>query len=233
MSESERRIETALARNHALAERTREAGFPGPAFDALQSWQRERLAVTYADLLEEEQFRAAGRFFLDELYGGLAFRERDQQVVKVLPVMKRTMPDYMLHALARAFELQALSLDLDLAMTDCLVSRGDSGLDTAVYRDIYRQIGREADRRQQIDLIRDLGLELTRLVRRRLVMNLVRLLRLPARASGFGKLQDFLEQGLWSFRKMKDGPRFVNTVYERETVIMQGLMQGSDSPFTT
>ncbi|NND44376.1 MAG: hypothetical protein HKN58_03565, partial [Xanthomonadales bacterium] len=107
-------LRAALERNHALAGRIQDPGFPTAAFERLQQWQRKRLADTYADLLAEPQFSAAGHFFLEELYGGLDFQERDQQVARVLPVMIRTLPGHMLHALTNAFELQALSLQLDI-----------------------------------------------------------------------------------------------------------------------
>lgn len=231
MSDTESRLHAALGRNHALAELTRDPDFPAAYFDTLQRWQRARLARSYADLLAEPQFRAAGHFFLEELYGGLEFRERDQQVTRVLPVMTRTLPEHLLHALARAFELQAISLELDMDMAQQMAQAGVGELDERAYQRLYRLTGRAEDRRQQIELIHGLGLELNEVVRHRLVLNLVRLLRLPARAAGFGQLQDFLEQGLRAFRKMGDGERFVETIYQRETEIMQRLLSGAGRPF--
>lgn len=232
MNDAERRLKAALGRNHALAERTREKDFPAARFEMLQRWQRERLAHTYADLLAEPQFQAAGHFFLEELYGGLEFRERDQQVSKVLPVMTRTLPEHMLHALARAFELQAISLELDMEMARHMALNEVSEIDEGAYQRLYQSTGRAEDRRQQIELIHGLGLELNEVVRHRMVLNLVRLLRVPARAAGFGLLQDFLEKGLWAFRKMGDGQLFVETIYQREHEIMQRLLDGDEHPFS-
>lgn len=231
MTDTESRLQAALGRNHALAEHTRDPDFPATYFGSLQRWQRARLARSYADLLAEPQFRAAGHFFLEELYGGLEFRERDQQVSKVLPVMTRTLPEHLLHALARAFELQAISLELDMEMAGQMARADISELDERAYQRLYLLTGRAEDRRQQIELIHGLGLELNDVVRHRLVLNLVRLLRLPARAAGFGQLQDFLEQGLWAFRKMGDGERFVETIYRREHEIMRRLLDGAENPF--
>lgn len=231
MNDTETRLQAILGRNHALAEHTRDPDFPATYFDTLQGWQRARLARSYAELLVEPQFRAAGHFFLEELYGGLEFRERDQQVSRVLPVMTRTLPEHMLHALARAFELQAISLELDMDMAQQMAQAGISELDDRAYQHLYRLTGRPKDRRQQIELIHGLGLELNEVVRHRLVLNLVRLLRLPARAAGFSQLQDFLEQGLWAFRKMKDGERFVETIYQSELEIMRRLLSGAENPF--
>ncbi|HSM69000.1 MAG TPA: hypothetical protein VK830_04735 [Xanthomonadales bacterium] len=231
MNATEQRLQASLARNHELAELTRARGFPAREFAAVQQWQRQRLAETYADLLAEEQFEAAGHFFLEEIYGGLEFRERDQQVARVLPVMARMLPEHMLRTMTGAFDLQALSLELDMDMARHMAAAGLLALDTPAYGRIYRSTGRERDRDQQIELFRRLGLELVELVRHRLVLNFVRLMRMPARAAGFGRLQDFLEQGLWAFRQMQDGEYFVLTVHQREQAIMINLRAGSDQPF--
>ena len=91
--------------------------FRMPSWSLLQGWQRQRLSNSYHDLISQERYRAAGDFFLAELYGGLNFRERDQQMERVLPVMVRMLREDMLLALAEAFELQSLSLSLDMDMT--------------------------------------------------------------------------------------------------------------------
>lgn len=231
MNATEQRLQASLARNHELAGLTRAPGFPAREFAALQQWQRQRLAGTYADLLAEKQFAAAGHFFLEEIYGGLEFRERDQQVARVLPVMARMLPEHMLQTMTEAFDLQALSLELDMDMARHMAAAGLKALDTPAYGRIYRLTGRERDREKQIELIRQLGLELLELVRHRMVLSLIRLLRMPARAAGFGRLQDFLEQGLWAFRQMQDGQHFVLTIHQRELAIMKNLRAGSDQPF--
>lgn len=225
------RLEQALAQSHALAAGLDEPGFPLPALELLQDWQRSRLARSYADLIGQDRYVAAGEFFLDELYGGLHFRERDQQVEKVMPVMVRMLRDDMLLALAKAFELQALSLSLDIDMAVVLQHTGWDGLDTPRYGEIYRACGRRADRKRQIDLIRHLGLELNDLVRYRLVLWMVKTVRRPARAAGFGRLHSFLESGLKAFRVMGDGTEFIETIYQRESQAMQHLFAAEVNPF--
>ncbi|MGA9575953.1 MAG: hypothetical protein WBS20_18565 [Lysobacterales bacterium] len=224
-------LRQALTDSHALAERIDEPGFPGAQLELLQDWQRRRLARSYHDLISQPRYRAAGDFFLDELYGGLNFRERDQQMERVLPVMVRTLRKDMLLALAGAFELQALSLSLDMDMATALLHRGWDQLNTDRYGEIYRVCGRPADRERQIELIGHLGMELNQLVHHRLVMILIRTLRGPARAAGFGLLQTFLEQGLRAFQIMGDGSEFIETIWRSEERIMQRLFAGDEHPF--
>ena len=232
MKKQAARLRKALADSHELAAGLDAPGFPLRELETLQDWQRHRLAETYQDLVQQEKYRAAGEFFLAELYGGLHFRERDAQVERVLPVMVRMLRDDMLLALAEAFELQALSLSLDIDMSKVLADRGWETLNIARYGEIYRACGRRDDRDWQIELIRRLGLELNELVHHRLVLWMVKTVRAPARAAGFGRLQSFLETGLYAFRGMGDGTPFIETVYQRESQAMQRLFASEIDPFS-
>lgn len=225
------RLRQALTESHELATRFDEPGFPHEELEVLQTWQRRRLADSYRDLISQERYAAAGEFFLAELYGGLNFRERDQQMERVLPVMVRMLREDMLLALAEAFELQSLSLSLDMDMTVALQQSGWKELTTDRYGEIYRTCGRPLDRERQIELIGQLGLVLNELVHHRLVLFLIRTLRGPARAAGFGLLQAFLEQGLRAFQIMGDGTEFIETIWHNEDRIMQRLFAGEKNPF--
>ncbi len=225
------RLRQALSESHRLAAQLDQRGFPLASLDMLQSWQRQRLAQTYADLIGQKRYRAAGVFFLNELYGGLNFRQRDQEVERVLPVMVKMLRDDMLLVLAEAFELQSMSLQLDIGMVEAIEQRRWQSLDVQRYGEIYRLCGRFDERRRQVDLIRHLGLQLNELVHHRLVLMLIRMVRGPARAAGFGLLQGFLEEGLQAFRDMGDGTEFILTVWDREMDVMQRLVAGEEAPF--
>lgn len=225
------RLKKALSDSHKLATRLDEPGFPLAELGAVQSWQRQRLANSYQDLISRQRFRAAGDFFLDELYGGLNFRERDQEMERVLPVMVRMLRDDMILVLAEAFELQALSLEFDMEMTAALLDSGWHELNIERYGVIYRACGRAPDRQVQVELIRKLGFALNELVHHRLVVFLIRTLKGPARAAGFGLLQSFLERGLNAFQVMGDGSEFVETIWRRESEASQRLFAGHQEPF--
>ena len=85
--------------------------------------------------------------------------------------------------------------------------------------------------RAQKRLIGHLGIELNELVHHRLVMFLIRTLRGPARAAGFGLLQTFLEQGLRAFQIMGDGTYFIETIWKNEDKVMRRLFAGDENPF--
>jgi hypothetical protein len=225
------RLDQMLSRNHELAEQIDAADFPLAEFEALQQWQRDRMAHSFSDLIDQEKYRPAVTFFLSEIYGGLDFRERDQDMGKVMPVMVRFLPDAALEALAEAFELQAISLEFDMAMAVYMAGQGIFELDMARYCHVYRAGSDRPGRERQILLIHKLGYELDRLVGKPLVNYLVRLLRGPAHAAGFGSLQEFLESGLESFRALDDAGEFVDIIYEREWAAMSRMFEGHEMPF--
>lgn len=225
------RLYEMLARNHELGSLIDGADFPLAGFEQLQSWQQQRLARTFDDLIRQDAYRSAVTFFLTELYGGLDFRERDQDLGKVMPVMKRFLPDKVLFIMSEAFELQAMSLAFDMKMAAYMESHGVMDLDMKNYCETYRACSDKPGRERQILLIRKLGYDLEKLVNKPLVNVLVRLLHGPAHAAGFGKLQEFLESGLDSFRAMKDVSYFNETVYEREWASMERMFAGDEQPF--
>ena len=230
MKKNAERLKKALADSHQLASGLDEPGFPLKELELLQNWQRQRLASSYQDLISQPRYEPAGNFFLDELYGGLNFRERDQEMERVLPVMERMLPDEVLKVIAEAFELQSLSLEFDMTMTAELVEAGWQHLDIERYGNIYRSTDGESQRQYQIELIRRLGVALNELVRHKLILFLVRTVRRPARAAGFGLLQSFLERGLLAFRQMGDGSTFVETIWRREQEFSRRLFSADQNP---
>lgn len=199
-----------------------------PALEALQHWQRARLAESYADLKREPRYRAACVFFLEELYGGRDMRQRDRQLERALPVMRRFLPDHLLHAVGEAMRLQWISMDLDARMAERL----DEPIDQPAYARAYRELETWEERAEQIRLIESLGFLLIDTVRRPMIRRLVRWMHAPAVAAGFGKLQTFLIDGLDAFAAMhEDAEHFVETIVERETEALNSIRSGSDWPF--
>lgn len=201
-----------------------------PKLQALQSWQRDRLDGTYADLAAQDTYRDACVFFLDELYGGKNVNERDRQLERALPVMKRFLPDHLLYAIGEAMRLQWMSLDLDSR----LAARIEGPLDQPEYARAYRRLEAWSEREEQIRLIGDLGELLVETVRKPMIRRLVHWMHRPAVAAGFGRLQEFLMEGLDAFAVMgKDGTYFVDTIVERERAGLEAMRSGSDWPFET
>lgn len=231
MSESAavRHLERQVGRNLRIGERIPADGPLRDALDRLQRWQRARLNATYADLAEQPRFRPACEFFLGELYGGRDVHARDRQLKRVLPVMRRFLPDHLLHATGEAMRLQAVSLEFDFELAGLLVDVSE--IRQPDYARAYRQHAQWAARREQIELIQGLGELLDETVRRAMVQRLVRIMRGPAEIGGVGLLQNFLERGLDAFATMDGAEPFLATIRRRETAALEAMEAGHDWPF--
>jgi len=219
-----------LARHLQRLKALRGAGAERPRRLAeLKRFQAKRLARTYEDLAAQPRYRAATSFFLDDLYGPKDFSARDQEMLRIVPVMTRILPASAVETAALAIELEAVSEDLDHRLAAALP---EGPLDDASYATAYRQSSTREERRHQIDLIEGVGKRLDALVRKPLVSHMLKLMRTPAHLAGLGGLQDFLEEGFDSFRDMKGADDFLATLRRREEEIASRLFSAKPDPFS-
>ena len=64
-----------------------------------------------------------------------------------------------------------------------------------------------------------------------LIRTALAMMRQPAKLAGMSALQDFLERGFAAFRDMNGASDFLATIDERETRIMEAIIDGSYDPF--
>lgn len=200
------------------------------ALTHLAMWQSRRLRKTYADLEQTPRYARAMAFFESDLYGGEDFARRDADLVRVVPAMRRILPESAIAAVTLAVELNALSQDLDLLMASQLGARA-TAFSVADYCAAYRDVGRYDLRRQQIDLIGAVGAALDRLVHKPMLRTALGLMRKPAHLAGLSALQEFLERGFAAFAQMRGADAFLATIVRRETAIREAIFAGSDAPF--
>lgn len=195
----------------------------GDRVRALAAFQARRLAETYADLHRDSRHGAAIDFFLTDLYGPQDLSQRDRQVLAALDRLQRFLPAAALEALAGAFELHLLTLELDADTAAALAAAEPLGMKE--YAGAYRAAGRAADRARQIALIGEIGQLLDGLARHPGIGLALRLSRAPARAAGYGELQDFLERGYEAFRGMQGAEEFLAAIDVRERELMARLLR--------
>jgi len=222
-AEARQRLDHLVAR-YLDASRRAADGRLAARIRELARFQAQRLAATYGDLRQQDRYRAAVDFFLTDLYGPQDLRERDRQVLRALDKLKRFLPAAALDALAGAFELHVLTIELDADTAECLQEPGR--VDVEAYAEAYRRAGRQSDRDRQIRLIGDIGTLLDGLAHHPEVGLAIRLARAPAHAAGYGQLQDFLERGYAAFRDLKGAADFLAIVDQRERRLMQRLFAG-------
>ncbi|HXZ49093.1 MAG TPA: hypothetical protein VEG27_08730 [Usitatibacter sp.] len=200
-----------------------------PRLAELKAWQSRRLAKTYADLASQPRYRAATEFFLDDLYGPKDFSARDEELLRIVPVMARVLPHSAVETASLAVELEAVSEALDHALARALAG---GPITEESYAQAYRTSSTREERMHQLDLIEAVGLRLDALVAKPLVAGTLKLMRKPAHLAGLGDLQDFLETGFEAFRTMKGSGAFLAVLRGRETEILNRLFSGASRPFS-
>jgi hypothetical protein len=227
-------LKSAIARRlrwRAEAFDPRRAANASPRLATLRAWQTARIEASFADVLADPRMRAAGRFFLSDLYADRDFSARDRDVDRIMPIMVHLLPETMLRAARDAIELHVLSHALDLRMVDVMTRRRLARLDAERYGEVYREAGLPHLRRRQIALVVAVGRSLDAAVKRHGVHRLLRASRLPARAAGLSELQAFLERGFDAFAKLGGADRFLDRVAQGEGEVSRRLLAGHPQPF--
>ena len=228
-----RRLGRRLACHQALFDPLREPRNRLRWLPELRRWQAARLRAGFARFLDDPARRPAAEFFLADVYGDHDFSRRDADIARVLPKMQRLLPEALLHTLADAIELGALTHALDLRMAAALqrLAPRRRRLDMDLYARAYRACGLPRLRARQIALIAEVGDGLAQALRMRGVATLLRLSRVPARAAGLSELQGFLERGFDAFGQLGDAKPFLADIRASETRVMQRLFAGDADPF--
>lgn len=219
-----------LALAAVAAERRRRAADPALAdrVKALKAWQQARFARHHADLLAAPDSAAAGRFFLDELYGPQDFEARDAQFARLAAPAQRLLPAPLAALLGDLAGLHALSERLDSAMAQAAPGPGPAW-DARRYRQAWQALegGTEAGQRaRQLAQCIGLGRALSRQAGRPGLGWLLRSMRRPADAAGLGELQGFLERGLDAFQALAAPLDFLALLERREAALLAALAPG-------
>jgi hypothetical protein len=231
--ELDRRLMRLAAANLACRDPDIEPRNLSPWLPPLLRWQAARLRESFEDFLASPREQLAAEFFLTDLYGDFDVTERDREIERVLPLMRRVLPEKLLHAIADTLQLAVLSHAFDLRMAEALSQRVASpeAIDAKSYGEAYRAVGRPRLRRRQIQLIQSVGLILDRAVSTPFIGSLLRMSRGPARAAGLHDLQSFLERGFAAFKKLGGAQRFVDEIARRELQVSDRLFARHPRPF--
>lgn len=205
----------------------------GPRLEQLRTWQSQRLANTYADLLSEPQFAPAGKFFLSDVYAARDLSQRDRDFERLHEMLARLLPAHMLRLLKSTISLNRLSNALDQQLVDAIFIRmgAEAEITPDLYSEGYRICNNYEARRAQINFLVDILHEVAVGSQLPLVGLTLRIAHSPARRLGWIELHDFLMRGYTAFKQIHEVDRFVNTIEKRETRILDAIFTGESGPF--
>lgn len=224
------RLENDLHGFFALRQQTDDALFR-QRLTQLQQFQSERLRVTHADLLATSPSREALEFLLSDIYGGADLSPVARDIERALPLALKLLPDKVMATAACALEAMLVTQQLDEALTELLAARLDEPLDEAAYIDGYRRLSQQPRRQRQLDLLLELGKQLEKYLRSRLLLGTFRMVNKPAHKAGFGHLYDFMARCFAVMKPLPDAAALLAELSARERAIMQKLFAGDSQPF--
>ena len=206
----------AIARSNEL--HAEYLGDPGlySSYDQFTRWQLDYMLPFFSDLLEPDGYAEAVDFIVSDL-AGVGISQRDREIERATPVIVRSLPAHPLETAAAAVELNARALEINLGICRELLVDGELPpvISERDYCAACRKVSTYKECMDLVQLAVDLGETLKRLVRVPLIGGLLRTMRKPAHAAGFGALQEFLETGYVTFRRISDIDHFLEHLRER------------------
>jgi hypothetical protein len=222
-----------LQRNAEARRQTIQGAPLEESLAVLRTWQTRRLALTYTDLLETEEYGPACRFFLSDIYSAKDFSQRDADAERLYELLTRFLPTFMLHLLADTLRLNQLSNELDYALAQALSTQlgVTDTITPELYAGGYIICDNYPARKKQIELLDKVLREAIFGAHSPLVGVTLRLARQPARHAGWHELHDFLERGYQACKPMHHMGYFVDTIRQREIRILERIYANEPRPF--
>ena len=210
------RFRLAIARSNALHAEYLDDPVLYHAYDRFTRWQLGYLLPFFSDLLDEEGHAEAVDFIVSDL-AGVGVADRDREIERAAPVVVATLPLHPMETAAAAVELNASSLQINLGICRALLVEGSLPrvISERAYCLACRKVSSYEECMGLVALAVELGDTLKTLVRIPFISALLRTMRRPAHAAGFGALQEFLETGFVTFHRIADIDRFLTLLNER------------------
>ncbi|OIQ64219.1 hypothetical protein GALL_542320 [mine drainage metagenome] len=202
------------------------------AIQAVKQFQAQRFASTYADLLADPTYAGCAEFFMQELYSGRDYSERDAQFARIASTIERTFPQQVIATTVTLAQLHCTTEELDLAMAQHWSPSRTCSPDQR-YLHAWQAVDQRERRMWQLGTVLSLGKSLSELTRKRGLRLMLKMMRGPAKLAGLGTLQEFLEAGFDRFSGMaKDRTAvdiFLDTIQTRESAWINWLFAANQA----
>ena len=187
-------------------------------YDRFAEWQMAYLLTFFGDLHDRPGYGEAIDFTISDL-AGARVSGRDRDLERAAPVITRMLPGKALETLAVAAKLNARVLEFNLGIFRELRVDGEfpAEISDIDYSLACRRVSSLDECVGLVHLAVSLGRTLKTLIKVPLLGALLRTMRGPAHAAGFGELQEFLENGYTTFRAIPDIDHFLAEIDTRMT----------------
>jgi len=200
-----------------------EPGAP-QQYDRFTEWQMAYLLTFFDDLHERPGYGEAIDFTMSDL-AGVRISGRDHDLERAAPVITRMLPTRALETIAAAAKLNASVLEVNLGIFRRLQVNDElpAGISEHEYCLACRKASTLDECLGLVHLAVSLGGTLKTLIKVPLLGGMLRTMRGPAHAAGFGELQDFLESGYTNFKAIPDIDHFLGEIDTRMTEVFETI----------
>jgi hypothetical protein len=187
-------------------------------YDRFTRWQFAYLMPRFEDLYTQTGYADAIDFVMSDL-AGIGIRDRDRDLERVAALITSILPLSALSSIATAAEMNARALGINLEICRGLTVDGTfpAHIGEFEYFTACRKTSSLEECVELVHLITDLGESLRKLIRIPMIGATLRAMNRPAHAAGFGALQEFLERGYRTFRRIPDIDHFLLQIRLRMT----------------
>lgn len=207
---------------------------------AIQNWQKKRMQYMYADLFAVPAHHLMTRYFLDQLYGGPNFdvlAEQCQRVLNAAKVFEGLFPDSAVNTALKATELAVLAIELDhqlaqLMEHDLLDDRQDPAINDQQMIQLYRLADQANARLLQNDLLDELGVNLDKYVRSKLIYGIFKLSKGMTQRYQLNVLYTFMDEGFAAMKPLQSAKVFISEFTQGERDLIDEIYAGHPNPFS-
>jgi hypothetical protein len=180
------------------------------SYERFTDWQLEYILPLFGDMYARSGYAEAIDFTMSDL-AGIGISNRDRDLERAAPAITTLLPLRALTTVADTAEVNARVLEINLAIWRRLM--GEIGLSAEITEYSYCIACRGASSFGEclnlVHKITALGKTLKSLVQVPMIGITLRAMKAPAHAAGFGALQEFLETGFFTFRRIPDVDQFL------------------------
>ena len=194
------------------------------SYEYFTSWQLDYLIPLFGDLRARTGYAEAINFTMSDL-AGIGISNRDRDLERAAPAITTMLPFRALATVAGTADVNARVLEINLAIWRRLIVHKD--LPSPITEHEYCVACREASSLDEcvslVHRITELGRTLESLIEMPMIGLTLRAMRAPAHAAGFGALQEFLENGFFTFREIPDVDHFLTEIEVRMIEIFERI----------
>jgi hypothetical protein len=198
----------------------------------LTFWQSERLKRTHHDIYYAKNYTQGLSFLFDELYCAQDFSGRDRDLERIFPKIIKLLPKTIIETVSLLVELNLLTQKLDHKLAHVIFNiLNYTDINEQNYCEAYRYCKNQEQRKYQIKLTSELGAKMDKYARSSLINFSLKITETPAEMAGLNELHAFIMRGFAAFHSMKGIQTLMNTLTQRESVVLDNIFTGQERPF--